>query len=208
MGVSKDRVFVTGDDAIEMAHALRPQHIGEGLGINLRMASYAGMTAIVTENVRDAIKTFAARNKTELVPLPIDHARDLAAIKEHFYQANDDLNGRSQDSSVGNIIAEVGRCRVIVTGSYHAAVFGLAQGIPSIGLANSDYYRNKFGGLEDMFGEGSTLIDLRAPDHVKQLSRTLDEFWQNAEAIRPGLLSASVVQIESGLAAYRELAKL
>ena len=36
------------------------------------------------------------------------------------------------------IVGQVRRCRVVVTGSYHPAVFALSQGIPVVALAQSE----------------------------------------------------------------------
>ena len=40
-GIALDRVMTTGDDAIEMVYRLRRDSLGDGLGINLRMADYS-----------------------------------------------------------------------------------------------------------------------------------------------------------------------
>ena len=46
------------------------------------------------------------------------------------------------------LIAVVADCRVIVTGSYHAAVFGLARGVPAVCLTRLSYYDAKFAGTQ------------------------------------------------------------
>ena len=51
----------------------------------------------------------------------------------------------ARDSAL--VIERVGECRVVVTGSYHGAVFALAQGIPVVALVKSPYYVNKMAGL-------------------------------------------------------------
>ena len=43
LGVASDRVMTTGDDAIEMAYRLRRDSLGEGLGVNVRIADYSGV---------------------------------------------------------------------------------------------------------------------------------------------------------------------
>ena len=58
------------------------------------------------------------------------------------------------------VVEHISRCRAVVTGSYHAAVFALAQGIPAVGLTGSAYYDAKFAGLADQFG-GSGLWIVR-----------------------------------------------
>ena len=59
---------------------------------------------------------------------------------------------------------QVGRCRIVVSGAYHVAVFALAQGIPVVGLSSSRYYDDKFEGLAAMFGTGLELVRLDGDD--------------------------------------------
>ena len=49
------------------------------------------------------------------------------------------------------VMKNVSACRMVVTGSYHAAVFALSQGIPALTISKSAYYDSKFNGLGDMF---------------------------------------------------------
>ena len=49
------------------------------------------------------------------------------------------------------LAAAAAGCRAIVTGSYHAAVFSLALGVPAVCLTKSPYYHAKFGGLPALF---------------------------------------------------------
>ena len=60
-----------------------------------------------------------------------------------------------------DVFEQIGFCRVLITGSYHAGVFALAQGVPSICVAQSQYYVDKFVGLADQFGEGCRVIQLQ-----------------------------------------------
>ena len=50
-----------------------------------------------------------------------------------------DDGGASLDTP-RQVIERIAECRVMVTGSYHGAVFALAQGIPVVALARSPYY--------------------------------------------------------------------
>ena len=55
-------------------------------------------------------------------------------------------------TSIEGTITTIARCRLVVTGSYHAALFALSMGVPAIGIATSRYYEDKFLGLADQFG--------------------------------------------------------
>jgi colanic acid/amylovoran biosynthesis protein len=209
MGVREGRIAVTGDDTVEMAYTTRKERLGTGLGINIRMADYAGMTMDVIGSVGRVVDRWRMRTGADLIPVPIDLPRDLATVRENFDGIEDDTDFSPADSLVETVIRQAARCRVIITGSYHAAVFALSQGIPCIGIANSDYYLNKFDGLQDMFGsEGAASADMRQQGALDRLSRTLDLFWQNADDLRPRLLAEARNQIELGHQAYASLKTL
>jgi colanic acid/amylovoran biosynthesis protein len=96
----------------------------------------------------------------------------------------------------------------VVTGSYHAGVFALAQGIPVVAFAASDYYRDKFLGLADQFGAGCRVLGTHEPEFASQLDRTIEEIWKQAPALRPVLLNAAEAQIKAARAAYQQLPAL
>ena len=80
------------------------------------------------------------------------------------------------------LIKQTARCRIVVTGAYHAAVFALAQGIPVVCLSNSPYYLAKFQGLEDLFGLGCATVRLSEPDLPARLAAAIERTWNSAEA--------------------------
>jgi colanic acid/amylovoran biosynthesis protein len=103
------------------------------------------------------------------------------------------------------VVELIGQCRVVVTGSYHAAVFALAQGIPAVGVTRSAYYDAKFVGLNEQFGGTMGIVSLGEGDVEPRLMRAIDEAWENAEAVRPHLLELAREQVEEGRGAYRRL---
>ena len=69
---------------------------------------------------------------------PSFHESDSSSI-----QAVPDVGERgatSQCRSAEQVVRMAGRCRTVFTGSYHAAVFALAQGTPVVAIAASPYY--------------------------------------------------------------------
>ncbi len=104
-----------------------------------------------------------------------------------------------------DLIRQVQRCRVVVTGSYHAGVFALANGVPTIGLAKSGYYVDKFLGLADMFGTGCEMVTLDRSDFAEALQSALMRLWKEAPALRPAILASAESQIAAGHAAYRRI---
>ncbi len=211
MGVDFGRVYITGDDALEVAFSPHASGRGRGIGINIRRAGYSNVDDAVVDAVSHVLHKVAERHRTSLIPVPVGfggYCSDVPTIRRllHHYPARED--GWETIDTPERLVRQLNRCRVVVTGSYHAAVFALAQGIPAIGLANSEYYVDKFLGLADQFGGGCDLIhlsDARFPEH---LSETVDRVWATADAIRPALLDSTRRQIETGLAAYRHAYEL
>ena len=106
------------------------------------------------------------------------------------------------------ILAQVRRCRILVTGAYHAAVFALGQGIPAVCLDGSSYYHAKWEGLVDLFGEGCRVVSLGAPQWETHLAVAIDGAWAGADAVRADLLASAARQVQAGRRACARIAAL
>jgi polysaccharide pyruvyl transferase WcaK-like protein len=218
LGVHDERIHVTGDEAIELAFDERQSEIGRALGVNIRIAHYANLDVQMLDVVRRAISSATRRYSTPAVALPISKQTDRTGAQTTMPDAvaiSGLLAGVTEmsddpylpDMPVAAIRA-IARCRVVVTGSYHAAVFALAQGIPAIGLFASTYYRAKFVGLAGQFGAGPILVDMTQRGWADQLAMAIDTAWHSAESVRPQLLTAAMRQIERSRRAYRTVAAI
>ena len=102
------------------------------------------------------------------------------------------------------VIEQAGRCRIVITGAYHAAVFALSQGIPVVGLASDDYSA-KFLGLQDQFGLGCETVSLGAQDASERLAAAAERAWQSAEKVRLPLQEAARRQVALSQGAYERI---
>jgi polysaccharide pyruvyl transferase WcaK-like protein len=203
-GVGADRVIVTGDDALAAAYAARPEagRTG-GLGVGLRVADYSELGEDAIEAVGRALRAAAERHGTELRAIPISlypHEADADAL------AALGLEGGAAVETPRDAIERAGTCRVVVTGSYHAAVFALAQGVPVVGLASSAYYSAKLEGLAEMFPGGCSVVPLPDDGLQERLPAAVEAAWAGAESLRPELLAAAERQIAAAERAYARLA--
>jgi colanic acid/amylovoran biosynthesis protein len=211
LGVSPTQVHTTGDEAIELAYEARLQGPGKELGINLRFAGSAETAEDDIEIVRPVLQSFAKRHAVAIIPVPIaihHPIRDdlaMGKLLAGFDGPSDE--GLTPDSPL-KVIKLAGRCRVVVTGAYHAAVFALAQGIPVVGLAKSPYFISKMRGLEDQFGLGCETVDLNEPDLAEKLDAAIERAWQSAEKVRVPLQEAARRQIELSRSAYERVKDL
>ena len=87
-------------------------------------------------------------------------------------------------------------------GSYHGAVFALAQGIPVVALSASRYYDAKLQGLADLFPGGCIVLSMDAPDLAERLAAAVAAAWDSADERRPALLAAAEQQIAASQRAY------
>jgi polysaccharide pyruvyl transferase WcaK-like protein len=204
LGCPKANVVVTGDDAVEMAYKQRRQELGVYFGLNLRKAYYSSLDNKHLSCLHSVLSGLVSEFETCLVPIPISWHEEMDLDK--IRNVADGLPSALWDvpglDTPDGVIRQVGKCRLVVTGSYHAGVFALSQGVPVVGLAKSAYYQQKFLGLADQFGEGCWVVSLDSPEFRSALGKAIRDAWQRAEEIRSGLLNAAENQIERGRAAY------
>ena len=212
MGVLSNRVITTGDDAIELAYNARNPKVGKGIGINLRIANYSSINQESLEIVRSTLQNIAKKKDSPLVSIPIlryhidpNAESDIKTIQQILAGFDNVFDqGNNLDTPL-KVIEQVGHCRIVITGSYHAGVFALAQGIPVVSLAKSQYYIDKFQGLADQFGVGCDVILLGDQEFAEKLASSIHQLWESAEILRPQLLEAAQQQIELGQTAYQRL---
>jgi colanic acid/amylovoran biosynthesis protein len=211
LGVDRRRTLTTGDDAIEMAYESRSPTLGSGIGINLRAASYAGVNQELVEQVGRILREVARKYSTRLVALPISWVpgeEDSVTIGTLLADNPALVDSTRRIGSVSEVLEQVRRCRIVVTGSYHAAVFSLSQGIPAVGIANSQYYLDKFRGLSNQFGGYCEVVDIAATDSLIHLRAAIERVWETAVDRRPMLLAAARRQIGLSRAAYKKVHEL
>ena len=197
-------VVVTGDDAIELAYNVRARRFGKAIGVNLRVSSYSNVDEDLLEKVGAVIHRVANKHQAPLLPVPIAINEEVSDVKTLQRLVNEGEQPYESEASLLTpleVIKKIGNCRLVVAGSYHAAVFALAQGIPTVCFANSAYYADKFMGLANQFGTGCTVIGDDAQLSEK-LEAALEDSWRTAESTRRPLLDAAVRQIEASRAVY------
>ncbi len=213
-GVDPARVVMTGDDAVEMAYRARAARVGTlgtAIGFSMRRAPYADVGDEPFTPLRLALQQAAGRHGARLVGFPISqagHEADDEVIGRLLAGLGRASTRRWRFDTPLEIIRGVGRCRLVVTGGFHVAVFALAQGIPAVCLARSAMYMEKFMGLADQFGPGCRVVCLDDEHLQEGLSAAIEAAWDAAGEVRPQLLEAAARQVEMGRAAYRRIYEL
>ena len=210
-GIPNERWSITGDDAIELALQNRREAIGEAIGVNVRVAEYSDVTEKAAGAIRVPLQEVATTLRAPVRAIPISRLPDeddnrrverlfsTCAIVEHSVN--------SIDTPLA-VVEEIQKCRVVVTGSYHAGVFALSQGIPVIGLAASEYYHWKFEGLVHQFGNGCGIIRLKESGSGAALQQMVYHLWHAAPDLRPDLLRSAEQQSQASRATYEHVHSL
>jgi len=205
MGAISDKVLVTGDDAIYLAYKRQPLNMGRKIGVNLRIAVYSGLDNNNLDLVKQVLEMSASNLTTELCGVPIsfyEEDSDFQSIQKIL--GSNEADTEELDTPE-KIIDRVGECRIVVTGSYHAGVFALSQGVSVIAIAASAYYRDKFDGLAEQFEVGCSIIDGDVADFENKLELAISDAWLKADELRPILLQKAEEQISLTDSAYLRL---
>ncbi len=208
LGVSPGAVRLTGDDALEASSGSASVSAHPALGVNLRVSGYAGVDQATAAAVGTTVREAAAELGAVLVGLPVSrYAADAdAGALRALWPAAGPRAGITVDdiSTPDGLAAAAAGCRAIVTGSYHAAVFSLASGVPAVCLAKSRYYDTKFGGLAAQFPAACFTVSLDGPDSAARLRAAVHDAWQVPEVTRAAAADAAASLRDAGRAAYTQ----
>lgn len=210
LGMPPEKIMLTGDDAVEMAFNAHRSSVGTGIGVSLRVSSYTQVDPAQIIRIRESLHHAARKRNATLIAVPISsalHESDSTYIRQLVGNYPNAIVGRKRLSMPRESINLAGQCRLMITGTYHGAIFALAQGVPVIGVASSVEYFNKLSELNDTFGEGCQVIRLDE-ESPEQLCAAIDFFWLEADRLRSRLLEAAAHQIALQRAAYRRISDI
>jgi len=208
LGVSRERVVVTGDDAIETVYENRREALGSCIGVNLRISWYSDIPGDFVAALRRPLQEAATELGAPMVSVPISRHpdEDDSGICERLFEGYSSVPTPDNDLTlVEGMIREIGRCRVMITTSYHGGVFALAQGIPVVAWLKSKYFAAKLYGLANQFGVGCEVVTLEEENWESHLKSAILGAWKSAEQLRPQLLEAARSQLSASKGAYERL---
>lgn len=210
--IADNKVFVTGDDAIELAYTEKPDVMGSNIGLNIRIADYSGISKEMLLGLKGVIQVFAETKDSKFENVPISFTKknsDSQAIVTLFELGDEQaFPVDALDVLPKAIIRQAGKCRIVITASYHAAVFALSQGVQVIALIATPYYVSKFAGLSAMFPDGIIMIALYEKDGFTVMKKALNISWDRAVDNRERLIKSAEEQIEKGKAQYSKLKRI
>jgi polysaccharide pyruvyl transferase WcaK-like protein len=204
-GARRDVTWITGDEAIEVIPDAAPAD-ASALGFNIRAADYSGIGRHTAAAVGKYVVAAARELGAPVVGLPISRyatTSDRAAIGKCLEQGLASIDVALPDlSSPAELIAASASCRAVVTGSYHAAVCALAQGVPAVCLSKSRYYDAKFAGLKALFPDACRVVSLTDHDAARLFRQAILHSWELPAGGRSAAREAAACQRTSGRSAY------
>jgi polysaccharide pyruvyl transferase WcaK-like protein len=211
-GVDLQRSAVTGDDALLLAAPEARPRGGTSIGINVRVASYSSVDTTVAGQIVAVARAAARGRGVATVALPVSRygaQSDLRSIQ------SEDIGGRDPVTidefadirTPDELKDSIARCRVVVTGSYHAAAFALAAGIPAVCITRSSYYDGKFEGLAALFPGGCQLVRI-GPGFEQALADAIDRAWITDDVTRDRIHAAARAQVAQGYDLYQRFKTL
>ena len=196
---------------------------GHVLGVNLRVSGYAGVDQATAASVASAVRAVATELRADLVGLPVSRyatAADAGALRELWpdqsrpHQSGPDQSRPVESPEAGltmddlttpeDLVLAIASCRTVITGSYHAALFSLAAGVPAVCLTKSPYYDAKFGGLAALFPGACRTVSLGDPEAAARLEVAVREAWQLPPAARAAAAATATALCDAGRQAYAQ----
>ncbi|WP_158087127.1 polysaccharide pyruvyl transferase family protein [Mycobacterium aquaticum] len=200
-GVDLNRAEVTGDDALVLATPATRPRAGMSIGMNVRVASYSSVDTTLASQIVGVARAAAHSRSVATVALPVSRYGAQSDLRSVRTSVDGEPNGTDDEfadiRSPEELKASIARCRVVVTGSYHAAVFALAAGIPAVGITSSSYYDGKFEGLAALFPGGCQPIRI-GPGFEQALTDAIDRAWNADDAMRDRIHAAARAQVARG----------
>ncbi len=206
--VPRENIVVTGDDAIDTVYSHRKPSVGDCIGVNLRVSWYSAISDGLIEDLKRPLQEAARKVGAPLISVPISRhpEEDDSGICLRLFDGYPSTPEPAFDLTlVEGMIQEIGRCRVMITTSYHGGVFAIAQGIPVVAWLKSKYFAAKLYGLANQFGVGCEVVTLDAGDWESRLTSAILSAWDSAEHVRPRLLDAASSQLAASKSAYERL---
>jgi polysaccharide pyruvyl transferase WcaK-like protein len=204
-GARRDAMWVTGDEAIELIADTAPAD-ANALGFNIRAADYSGIGRQTAATIGAHVVAAAREVGAPIMGLPVSRyasTPDRAAIGECLKHGHASIDVALPDlSSPAELISASASCRAVVTGSYHAAVCALAQGVPAVCLSKSRYYDAKFAGLNALFPEACQAVSLTDHDAARSLRQAILRAWELPAPARSAARAEAAWQRASARCAY------
>jgi hypothetical protein len=210
VGVPRGGAVVTGDDVLEAVAEVRTPAGGRDIGVCIRIVGGTGIMPDQVQRIRAALHAVADSRRAYLSPIVVSerHSEDRVGTREVTDGYPGTRPSPSRLTTPAELMARVGRCRVVVTATYEAAVMALGQGVPVVAVARSRSHCEAFDGLAAEFPSGCRVLSLDTEGLEEALIAAITSAWQQAVSLRGEIRAEADRQIVAAQALYQRLPEL
>lgn len=179
LGVAHDRITIIADPALRLCEDVEARGVADSIGVNLRNSRfYNPLPFELREAVRLGVRAFTRGTPTQVRSLPVSlfGPSDDEAVRDSLPEAV-----LERPTSVNALLHEISRCRVVLSGSHHSAVFALGLGIPVLMVAASRHYLRKLRSLTGHFGTLASVVDLTRGNAFSEIEVGLRQLWETGD---------------------------
>ncbi len=174
IGIADERLLFTGDEALAvLAEGPIAPFTGD-LGLNVRTTSYANVNRARRDRIIHVVRQASVDHKLALswCPIALDRNGDNSPAGA---ESPSGIFNATPTRALELTVRRIGALRLLVTGSYHAAVFASGQGVPVVALSASPYYDQKFADLASYFPDRVMVVDLLSEQSDRALKASIDQ---------------------------------
>lgn len=182
--VPSERICFTGDDALLLLEQGRRPEARELVGLSYRTAVYLGLTVDNVRTVHDSVRAWLADRDPQWLPIVTSTYgdEDLAGVRQVVSAHDAQLSATRPDPS--DVIDAIRHCSLVVSSTYHAALFAAGAGIPTLAFGGTDYGLAKLHGIREALGPICAVLDVRAGVSPAAVANALDAVHEPAHRAR------------------------
>jgi colanic acid/amylovoran biosynthesis protein len=200
------KVVHTGDDALlikpanysNLMRVMEEEHLPSGsflIGINIRDASSYSANYEKPNIIRYAnlLDTIVGESNRHLIFVPISY-NDEDDDRKSAQKIVDSMRFRDRVSIIHNeytpseLRGLIGKLHFAIGTSYHFLLFALSSNVPSVGVYQNDYYKQKIEGLFSLFDMEEYCLDMNVND-LQTVISTCNKALQNYDRVVQHLIS-------------------
>jgi polysaccharide pyruvyl transferase WcaK-like protein len=185
-GVAADTVRFTGDDALMLVErSVPPSSDPTTVGLSYRQAAYLGITRENAQAVHDGVAAWMGSRDIRWLPLVTSTYGDEDVLGVRAVVGDDPryLPAPAR-TTPAELIGQVAGCSLVVSTTYHAALFGASTGVPTLAFGGTDYGLKKLEGIHNCFGDICGVVDIRRGTDANALAETLERIGRPANRAR------------------------
>lgn len=199
LGVPLEHVELAGDDLMTAVRPVRTPAAGRDIGLNMTVTGESALSPDETRAIGHSLARVATRQSTFLSPIVVSERlnQDRVGARTVLGDASPVRPEASRLASPRELFTQIGRCRVVITSGYGAAVVALAQGVPVVAIARRRAAVEAFEGLAADFPAGCRVI---SPDMVgleEAVEVAVTRAWQEAPDLRAELRCGADRSVEA-----------